>query len=1762
MFPPVRPRTRALLEAVEPRILYSADLAAVAGMVGGDAALAHEVRLQTPTATAGASTASTAVAHEIAFVDLGVPDAQTLISGLQAQRSAGRAIEVVTLAADEDGLAVITRTLAERQAQGDSFAAVHVFSHGRTGEVQIGAAMLDADSLLRRAGEIAGWGGALDAQADLMLYGCNVAADASGLFLIEGLAALTGADVAASDDLTGGVAQGGDWVLEQQTGSIDTRVAAEVALQQTWAGVLGNEIQVNTTTAGNQNTDAETRGSQQAVTLDAAGNFTVVWTSGGQDGGGKGVYARRFAFDGTALTGEIQVNVTTAKDQENARIVGDAAGNFAVVWTSQDQDGTTASVYFRRFAADGTALTGEIRANATDTGDQSNAAIAMNTGNGDVVVVWEGAGPTTGAVYFRRFAADGTALDAADCAVSTVGGEADPVVAMDATGRFVVAWGRADHMYFQRYDATGASAGSATQFDTFLSSSLEASIAMDSAGNFALAYGHTTTSNIKGIWCHAYFADGSSRGLWSNVDAATDAASASISLAADGSAVVVYQRAGDGAGNGIYARKIGPSGTVLGSDFLVNQSTDKEQVSASVAVHDTDRFVVVWSGDSSADKDGVYARTFEPVNSAPVITSNGGGGTAAVSVAENTTAVTTVAAADADWPVQTLAYTIIGGADQAKFSINPLSGALRFVAAPDFERPADADGNNVYDVVVQTNDGLLLGGTQTLSVTVTDANDQVTASPDTASTSYVTPVTVAVLSNDQRGLDPTLTLLEVTQPAHGKATLTGGQVVYTPDTGFVGTDTFQYRVVDGSEGLTHYWSLDGAGAVDAITGTAGSPQGAPTAVAGVNGQALQFDGVDDHVVLPDTAYTNEFTLSYWFKLADNHGTGYRYLYSHADALVQNSLNIYFIEDATTTAATQNVLRTSLIDSNDSTSLTSRASLDIDATLLADGRWHQYTLTTRTGVGSSVYIDGGLRTSSTQGGDAINPTGNVYLGVNDAVDALRRLDGALDDLQLLDHTTVAAQVALMPAGPGETATVTVAVSPVNTETPVIVSDGGGLNAVLNVVENSTAITVVSATDADVPTPTLTYSIIGGTDQALFAVDSLSGAVSFLAAQDFEHPASAGSSNTYEVIVQASDGVHADAQTLKVFVTDANEYGVGPILDQDAVADAVDENVAIGTTVGLTVQAVDPDGTGNTVTYALDDSAGGLFAIDSVSGVVKVAGALDAEAATSRNLIVRATSADGSSLTHTYTIAVRDLDEFDVTVPADVNAAANTVREDAEVGDTVGLTVTATDADATSNTITYSLTNSAGGRFAINATTGVVTVASALDAETAMSHTIAVRATSADGSVSGLTFTIAVQDDNEFDIDSVSDIDPASATVREDATIGTPVGVQAHAVDPDATNNAVTYSLSYNSSGRFSINATSGVITVAGALNAESSLLHLVAIRATSSDGSSETKWVSITVQDADEFDVTTPVDQNSGANTVTNIASVGSTVGITASADDADVSLNQVTYTLDDDASGRFAVGSSSGVVTLARSVTADADTVQTLVLRATSADGSVATQTFSVAITRANLYAPVITSDGGGVTAAVTVLENTTAVTTVIATDADVSPGARTYTITGGADAALFTIDPVSGVLRFAAAPDAEHPLDVGGNSAHEVVVLASDGVRFDTQTLTVTVADVNDAVVTTPVDVDAAVDSVLENAAIGTWVGVTASAIDTDATNHSVTYTLDNSAGGRFAIDASTGVVTVAGLLDAETALSHTLVVRATSADGSTATQTWTVAV
>ncbi len=252
---------------------------------------------------------------------------------------------------------------------------------------------------------------------------------------------------------------------------------------------------------------------------------------------------------------------------------------------------------------------------------------------------------------------------------------------------------------------------------------------------------------------------------------------------------------------------------------------------------------------------------------------------------------------------------------------------------------------------------------------------------------------------------------------------------------------------------------------------------------------------------------------------------------------------------------------------------------------------------------------------------------------------------------------------------------------------------------------------------------------------------------------------------------------------------DEFDITAISDSDATADALDENAAVGTAVGITALAGDADATTNGITYSLDDDAGGQFAIDPTTGVVTVAGAIDREAGATRSITVRATSDDGSTVTQSYTIAIHDVDEFDITPISDSDLAADAVDENAAVGTAVGITALASDGDATTSGITYSLDNDAGGQFAIDSTTGVVRVAGAIDREVGATRSITIRATSGDGSTTTQSYTIAIRDLDEFDITPISDSDATADAVDENAAVGTAVGITALAGDADATTNGL-------------------------------------------------------------------------------------------------------------------------------------------------------------------------------------------------------------------------------------------------------------------------------------------------------------------------------------------------------------------------------------
>ena len=165
--------------------------------------------------------------HSIAFVDAGLSDIETLTAGLENT-------QVVLLESTQNGLAQITATLKN---YGD-LNSIHIFSHGTDGLLQLGDTLLSNANIEGYGESLQQWATALSAEADLMIYGCNLAAGAQGLSLVHRLSELTGADVAASDDVTGA---GGDWQLEVSTGEIEASVALSNAVQMSYEGKLATE---------------------------------------------------------------------------------------------------------------------------------------------------------------------------------------------------------------------------------------------------------------------------------------------------------------------------------------------------------------------------------------------------------------------------------------------------------------------------------------------------------------------------------------------------------------------------------------------------------------------------------------------------------------------------------------------------------------------------------------------------------------------------------------------------------------------------------------------------------------------------------------------------------------------------------------------------------------------------------------------------------------------------------------------------------------------------------------------------------------------------------------------------------------------------------------------------------------------------------------------------------------------------------------------------------------------------------------------------------------------------------------------------------------------------------------------------------------------------------------------------------------------------------------------------------------------------------
>ncbi len=168
-------------------------------------------------------------AANIVFIDTRVDNFQSLLSGLKPNT------EAVILDPSQDGITQITEFLQARTG----VESVQILSHGSAGNLQIGSTQLNADNLGQYQESLQQWfSPQLGQRPDLLIYGCDVASGVQGDQFINKLSQMTGADVAASVDLTGGASKGGNWILEKATGIIEAGQAFTQKVQDVYQEVL------------------------------------------------------------------------------------------------------------------------------------------------------------------------------------------------------------------------------------------------------------------------------------------------------------------------------------------------------------------------------------------------------------------------------------------------------------------------------------------------------------------------------------------------------------------------------------------------------------------------------------------------------------------------------------------------------------------------------------------------------------------------------------------------------------------------------------------------------------------------------------------------------------------------------------------------------------------------------------------------------------------------------------------------------------------------------------------------------------------------------------------------------------------------------------------------------------------------------------------------------------------------------------------------------------------------------------------------------------------------------------------------------------------------------------------------------------------------------------------------------------------------------------------------------------------------------------
>ena len=865
-------RSAMVLDELEQRVLYSAT--PVPAPADAEACVVCEV----PEQAEVAEQATTRV--QLVVVDASVANHETLLAGLTTESDAN--FEVVMLDSNQDGIEQITNILSERS----NVEALHIVSHGEDGTVQLGSSVLSNQSLAAYSGMFAQWDSSFTSDADILFYGCDLGGSADGLELVQSLSILTGADVAASDDLTGHAELDGDWDLEVGVGEIETQIAFSEVAQASWYGILsvpptltisnGATTQVDTSVAIDDTgisfslsadgsvteIEATLAVDHGSLTLSDTSNLTLV--SGDWFVGSTMTIRGSVSDVATAMTDLVYTPDTNwAGTAIVSASVDDLIGGV-------DSD-TLAITVARPFDSAGTTTHADSGLSELNRGIRRGVTRSISTNaDGTSVAAW-----TVGSQSFWEvFGSDGASLGS-----GTLGGvDARHVsVAMDpssTTGNFVATWTvgtvGSEAIEIQRFDLTGASTGALLRTTIPGVAETNPSIAMNAAGDYAVVWesgngnlrferfdssdqpidgGSIVVPNSAGAENPAIGIDADRNLLisWDDssgqhftrydgsfnkttLSTATFASGSAIGMNDAGQAVIAWHY--NSGGWNIAAQRIDADGNLIGAASDVPANTAGDELNPSVSIDQAGNYTIAWEGANQ-----IQMRQFTP--------SGVGGSDIRVDTNSVYDANASVSVVDEDNIV--VLYTRDGG--------NPDILSRRFTtSAADVADP---------DVSFSQSSVLGLHGT-TVSL------DALLSDPDTVagdlnlafSSSRTDIVDASLIAESGTAALRTLTI-PIETGVTGTATIT---VTITDGNGGISTNTFDVVAVDGIQVTTTADESDGnRSSISALLadqgGTGISLREAIEAVnntnnASVDNISFNFSGGGPHIVsliagLPD-----------------------------------------------------------------------------------------------------------------------------------------------------------------------------------------------------------------------------------------------------------------------------------------------------------------------------------------------------------------------------------------------------------------------------------------------------------------------------------------------------------------------------------------------------------------------------------------------------------------------------------------------------------------------------------------------------------------------------------------------------------------------------------------------------------------------------------------------------------------------------------------------------------------------------------------------